>query len=418
MTDSFNTIATLNGNFKETYADKLTSLIPEGFYLLKNIPFIKDAKQPGNYYHQPVVVGLEHGFTYLGPLGDAAVDLVGSIPGQVKDAQVQGYEFVLKSTMSVATASRAKNSKAAFEQSTKLLVSNMYRSFARRLEVQLLHGQSNIGVVKAVTDGVTTTTVEIHDYAWAPGVFVGAEGMKVNFFSGSSLVSGASADYKITAVDFTARKITVDSGDVYDHVVDTNTIWFAGSYGYEFAGIDKIGRNTSTLFNIDAGAYGLWKGTVLGNSGTQRDLTLEIIENGAAYAALKGAADEKMVCIVSSLVWPTLLTEQAAKRMYDSSFDGKAMMNGSKEIKFFSQVGEITIVPSIYAKQGTCYILPMENLLRVGSSDITFDQPGFEGQFFRLIESKNAYELRAYADQALFCEAPGKIVVIDDIAGA
>lgn len=43
-----NTIATLNGNFKEVYADKIKNLIPDGVFLYNNIPFIQESKQNGN----------------------------------------------------------------------------------------------------------------------------------------------------------------------------------------------------------------------------------------------------------------------------------------------------------------------------------------------------------------------------------
>ena len=82
---------------------------------------------------------------------------------------------------------------------------------------------------------------------------------------------------------------------------------------------------------------------------------------------------------------------------------------------FHSQNGAIKIVSSIYVKAGSAYILCMDEFMRVGSSDITFKQPGFEGEFFRILNDSNGYELRAYTDQALFCSAPGKNAVIDDL---
>ena len=55
------TVGTLNGFFKETYADKLAELIPDGVKLLNKIKFMSKDKQPGNLYHQPIILGLEHG---------------------------------------------------------------------------------------------------------------------------------------------------------------------------------------------------------------------------------------------------------------------------------------------------------------------------------------------------------------------
>lgn len=52
-----NTIATLNGLFKQTYADKLEKLIPDGVKLYKMIPFVAKEKQLGNRYNQPVILG-------------------------------------------------------------------------------------------------------------------------------------------------------------------------------------------------------------------------------------------------------------------------------------------------------------------------------------------------------------------------
>lgn len=45
------TVGTLNGFFKETYAEKLQNLIPDGVKLLNKIKFMARDKQPGNLYH-------------------------------------------------------------------------------------------------------------------------------------------------------------------------------------------------------------------------------------------------------------------------------------------------------------------------------------------------------------------------------
>lgn len=55
------TIGTLNGFFKETYASKLEELIPDGVKILNKIKFMSKDKMPGNLFHQPVILGMEHG---------------------------------------------------------------------------------------------------------------------------------------------------------------------------------------------------------------------------------------------------------------------------------------------------------------------------------------------------------------------
>ena len=46
-----NNMSTLNGLFKERYADKIERLIPDGAKMMKEIPFISRDKSPGNFYH-------------------------------------------------------------------------------------------------------------------------------------------------------------------------------------------------------------------------------------------------------------------------------------------------------------------------------------------------------------------------------
>lgn len=52
-----NNLSSLNGMFKECYAEKLGELIPDGVKLLNKIKFLSKDKQPGNLYHQPVILG-------------------------------------------------------------------------------------------------------------------------------------------------------------------------------------------------------------------------------------------------------------------------------------------------------------------------------------------------------------------------
>ena len=101
--------------------------------------------------------------------------------------------------------------------------------------------------------------------------------------------------------------------------------------------------------------------------------------------------------------------------MYDQSYTSAQLQNGAKSLKFHSQNGELEIIPSIYVKEGYAYGLALEEFMRVGSSDISFKRPGQGEEFFRDLENAAAYELRLYTDQAVFCMAPGKNVLITGI---
>lgn len=304
-------------------------------------------------------------------------------------------------------ASRAQTGKAAFMDATKYLVQNMLKSISKKLEIEMLYGQVGYGVV-ASTAGVD---VVIEEKEWAPGIWSGAENMPIQIRDTTGAIVRGLAN--IVSVNISTRTLTLDA--LPAGTVATDVIYHKGAYGNEFAGLHKIITNSGTLFNIDASQYSLWRGNEYDASNT--NLSFEMIQDAIALAVEKGLDSDVMV-LVSAKTWSKLITEQAALRMYDSSYKRDVSENGSESIKFHGQNGAIEIVPSIHVKQGYSYIVPADELMRVGSSDITFKRPGKGDEFFRELENSAGYELRCYTDQALFCSAPGKLVLIRNISNA
>ena len=404
---STDTAGNLNGFFKEVYADELQKLIPEGLKLINMIKFISKDKQGGNLFHQPVILGAEHGVTFASS-DDDAFNLQPAVAGVIKDAQVRGNPMVMRSLLGYVAASRATGSKNAFMDATKYLVANMLRSMSKKLEIHLLYGQMGYGVVSAAASTlVTITTAE-----WAPGIWAGAEGMPIEIRDTTGATSRG--DFVISSVDMDARTVTVTTSASAAGVVATDVIYHKGAYGNEFAGIHKILTNTGTLFNISASSYNLWKGNSYSAAGA---LSFTKMSKAASRATEKGA-DGKLTVLVNPRGWADLLTEQADLRSFDQSYSQSQLDNGAKAIKFFSQNGEIEIVPSIYVKEGFAYMLSLDTFMRVGSSDISFKRPGQGDEFFRDLENSAAYELRAYTDQAVFCSAPGHNVLITGVVNA
>jgi hypothetical protein len=397
-----NNLSTLNGLFKEVYADKLRNLIPDGVKVLKMIDFVQKDQQNGSLYHQPVVLGLEHGVTFS--TGGDAFTLNAAIAGQIKDAQVQGAQLVLRSILSYTAASRSVGGgQKAFEDATKFLVGNMLRSVTRKLEIEMLYGQSGYGIVGSTAGAVVTVTTP----SWAPGIWVGAEGMPIEVRSADDLTSRGTAT--ISSVNMDNRTLTLDS--LPGGTVATDVIWHYGANGNEFAGIHKILTNTGTLFNISAASYALWKGNSYDAAGA---LSFSKITSAIARAVEKGL-DGAVTVLVNPRAWSNLLSEQAALRMYDSSYKPAELATGSESIKFYGQNGMVEITPSIFVKEGSAYILAKDDWMRVGSTEVTFKRPGQGDEFFRDLESAAGYELRCFTDQAAFCSAPGRQVVITGI---
>jgi hypothetical protein len=424
-----NLVSTLSGLFKEVYADQIGNLVPDGVKLLKLIKFESGTKETGNLYHQPVLLSHEHGITYSGP-SSTAFSLNAAVAAVMQDAQITGSQVVMRSAISYEAAARASNDKKAFKKATTLLVENMVNSISKRLEVALLYGQQGIGQSSGTSNvSATTTTVTIKTASWAPGIWSGLEGAVLVAYSSTTRQNAAdTAGYTVSNVDLVARTFlaTGSSADItqLDAASGANKDFYFLSAATgsgtvvknEFAGLDKIITNTTTLFNIDANAYALWKGNSY-SAGTAQ-LSLSKILAAVALGVERGL-DEDVVCLMSAKTWANIASDQAALRVYDSSYKGSKLENGASEFVFNGQNGKIEIHTSIYVKEGEAFILPLKRCKRIGAMEVSFKMPGrSQEEFFLELQSSAGYELRAYTDQALFVETPSRCIKITNIVNS
>jgi hypothetical protein len=184
----------------------------------------------------------------------------------------------------------------------------------------------------------------------------------------------------------------------------SGVLYFAGAYGAEAVGIDKILTNTGTLFGIDAAQYNLWRSQVV--SGVAK--TLDGILSVVAQVQGRGLNEDADVLVAPS-VWNKLISNEAALRMYDSSFSPAKLENGTKSITFYSQNGKLTVHSHTYVKEGEGYLLPLDRVSRIGATDTTFNIPGTQdGKVFRQLADQAGFEFRLYSNQALLIETPAK----------
>ena len=164
---SANTLATLNGFYKQIYGDSLINLIPESAKFIKEVPFER-RKKLGDKYNVPVVLQAEQGFTYNDGDGTAFA-LNGALAMGTKNAQVRGAEKVLQSQISYKAAAAATSNKEAFADATSTLFENMVESMANRLELSCFYGNSSLGdgsgtpnsTIGAATFQQVTTTITV-----------------------------------------------------------------------------------------------------------------------------------------------------------------------------------------------------------------------------------------------------------------
>lgn len=433
----YTTPAQLSGLFKEAYGDSIENLVPEVARLVKIVKFVQRDKELGNKYHQPVIVASEQGVTYAAA-DSGAFDLDDSVAMTMQDAQVQGSQMLLRSAISYDSAARASNSKKAFVKGTELLVENMMESATKRLEISMLHGQAGIGYVAntGFANSGATAAVTIDANTWATGIWSGIEGAKLVFYTDSS--DTISAGTNLDGNSDSDKNITVTSVNVDSRVVSVSgstaamtalraanqtkplRIYFKTSVSgtgttfahQDMAGLKKQLTNSGTLFNINASTYNLWKGNYSSNGGTA--LTIAKLLSAVSKAVQRGL-NEKVHCFVNPDTWANLMTDLAALRRFDGSYNSKKAENGAESICFYAQNGEIEIVSHNVVKRGECFVVPSDRLRRIGARDLSFKTPGREDEIFLHLQSKAGFELRLYSDQTLFLETPARAVYIDGI---
>jgi len=433
------TIAQMNGLYKEAYAAGIVGLIPDIAYLVKNIEF-GEAERVGNYYHQPVILARETGVSY-GAAGDGAYALAPSVAMTMKDAQIQGAQITLRSSIPYDTVARSLGSAKAFRKATLPIIESNLESHTKRLELALLYGKSATGLGQIKATGIsgtgTTRVVTISDATWAVGIWGGEEGAKVVIYNGTSTArvsSAADAVYTIAAVDPDNKQLTLTCTTTGGTDLDTavgsyacNIYWY-GTTGLssgtiaatwtvtnsvEMYGIDKILTNTGTLFGVSASDFTLWAGNAYACASSQ--FTMAKALAATAKAVGKGGLKEKVVCLCSHTTWNNLMTDQAALRKYDDSYSSGDAENGMETIKYHGASGEIEVVAHTAVKEGEAFILPLKRWARVGATEVTFQTPGRPDEMFLQIPDYNAFELRSYSDQATFCRTPAKCVKISGI---
>lgn len=406
------TTTDLNGLFKEAYADRLVSLVPEQSVLVKNVPFKKGSKLLGGVYHQPVVLRREHGFTYAGA-NAGAFNLNPAITMKTQDAQVPGWQLVERSSIDYESVYRSDNVNA-FRNAVDLVMENAMESFNYRLEAGMLYGQSATGLGDfGATTGVDATHINLVFTAagWAVGIWAEAEGAQIDVFATGAGTPTNSAAMTVTAVNVSTRTVTLSgaAGDVTAiDALAAGFVRFYGANGNEAVGLDAILSNSGTLFNINAATYNLWKSNVV--SGVAK--TLDGILGVVGVVQGRGL-NEDVDILVDPATWNKLVSNEAALRMYDSSFSKAELANGTKSISFYSQNGKLTIRSHTYVKAGEAFLVPMDRLIRIGSTDTTFNIPGtLDGKVFKQLSDAAGFEFRLYSSQALFVETPAKCAKI------
>lgn len=429
-----NTGGTLNGLFRQKYSKEVKNLIPNFAILQKRVPF-SQAEMLGDFFHIPVVVADEHGFTYGGSTA-ANYTLNASIAMQLQDAQVTGSELTLTSEASYGAVSRSsKKGDTSVAKLVDLLMERMKSSTSKRVEIAMLYGQSltGIGTIASQTGSSTNRVYTISNATFAAGIWAGMENCQLDVLQTGSFASGplnTNAAVVVASVSVANRTVTVTGNSTDLTAIDAQIaggaqIFFYGAAGQlasvnvskEMVGIDFILTNSGTLFNISASTYNLWSAQTY--DCLSAELSMAKVLAGLAIPVARGLLQDVQL-LVAPDSWANLNSDLGGQRMFDESYEPKKGEKGVNSIVYHGQNGKIEIISHPMVKRGEAFALPLDIIQRVGSTDVAFRGEGPMGQedYFFQNTTTNGWTIRCYTDQAIMIEAPAWCVKFINIVAS
>lgn len=427
------TTTSLTGLYKQVYGD-LKTLLPDAAQIQKEIGALSEAEKVGDFYHQPVVLTREQGFTIAGSSG-AAYALNGAVSMTMADAQIEGNEVTFESQVALRVATKSASNAKAFKQGVGLVIQNNLASHANLREIQFLVGRSPYGLGQSASmnnDSGTQTTVVLTAATWATGIWAGQENLKVNIYRtdtgallGGGTTGNADSVGTVTVVDPDNLKITVTGTTTFTTALQgqaaNTTFTMLGARGttltnnyYEPVGLDYVlnAAGGTTVWNI-SNSNSLWKPNVYSaSSGAMTFLkTISALNKAIAKAGL----DEDVNGWVSIATFPSLVDSFSAARMLDDSYDENEGKNGVKRIKYVYGPSVVTIRPHTMVYGSRSYLIPKSVMTKVGSADIGMTIPGRNEELFFNTPGYNSISFRTYSDLAPFLKEPAKCVTVTSI---
>lgn len=416
MADVVTTLSKLNGLTKTKFAEKIKDRIPENVKFFSRLSMLPNGKL-GRKYEQPIELVLPQGMTYAAPLA-GAFDIEDMEAGVMEVAEVDANQFLFADALDYESEAKAAQSgDAAYEAAVGRVIKRAMKAFTKRVELSFMYGHTSLAKVASAAastdngDGTYNRVLTIAAANWASGIWLGMKNARLEFrtLDASGYVTSTrhgSGVIKLQKISVLNRTLTVVGAQAdVDAILANDGVVFAGTYGKETVGLDRIATNTGLLHGIDADDYEeQWAGNVVDIG--SRQLTLRRIYEAMGPSIGKGLEDVDVTMLLNPLTFGDLIATEASLRRYAEA-TGQAK-NGFKTLKYQGQHGMIEFVPYINVKEGEFFCGPMETMSKLGAQDITMMAPGRKpGEFWKPMERKAGYEMRLYANLGLFCDIPG-----------
>lgn len=329
----------------------------------------------------------------------------GTLPAARKRAVLQTeiplkYNYGRISVTGPAIAG-SRNAANAFMKIIDFEVKGMVQGMKVDLNRQM-HGDGT-GQMCQINGTSSSTAVTVDN----PGTQYLEEDMIFDIFSATSGGQAGAADNVIGSVD-TSTTFTLDTGAT---MTDNYYIFRADARGNEMMGLLGIVDDATyitTLQNLSRTTYPWFKGNVMDNGGTNRALTLDLMQEASDTAESKGG---RISLVISNF---ELRRKYADLLVADKRFVNKLKLDGGFSALEYSAGGEpIPFVVDRHSRNNQLMFLDESTLAIYRASD--FDWMDKDGNVLSRVSGTDAYEAVLYVYQNLGCTCPKFNTVIRDL---
>lgn len=429
-------VADISSILKRKFANNWQKMVNPDAKFYKSLAY-SERQKTGDDYVIPVFLTRSNGQTFFSNANSRlqqnlqVANATVSALATVKGAEFRHREQIIETTVLASLANDQ-----AFVNAWKAIYESAMNGILYSMEEQFITGQWGRGVtLSSVNASATTTNVTIDASYWSPAYWAGMEGLTVAFYtSNTTLVSSAAnAVFTVSAVNTDTRVIlftgTATGITALDIAIAANpsavNIHRAGldssgnliqAFGNECLGIHQMLSTTGSVFNISNSTYSRWKpvnyavGSVPLNFGK--------VTGAVSKLGNKWGSSAPMTVYVSPTTWNNINIDEAASRVYDSSYSKSKLEVGNEGIVYHGSTGEITIEAHPLVFDGFAYgmfdLKNSDTWCKVGDSDITNTVPGM-GQIVTKVAGTNYFEMQLLANLSPFCSRLGDQIFFSGI---
>lgn len=294
----------------------------------------------------------------------------------------------------------SRNAAAAFMKVIDFEVRGMVEGMRVDINRQLFN--DGTGYLCRINGSSTGATVTVD----TPGTQYLEDGMTLDTVTGGTATTGTGV---VSSVD-SSTKFTVTPATSY---TDNHYLVRTGSYNVEMMGVLGIIDDTSYVTILQGitrtdGNDTWFRANVLDNNGTNRGLTLDLMQESSDAAEKKGGR----ISLVCSNY--ELRRKYADLLVADKRFVNKLTLDGGFSALEYSAGGDpIPFVVDRHSRDNVLFFIDESTMALYRASD--FDWMDRDGNILSRVSGYDAYEAILYVYMNLGCSAPNHSTVLRDI---